>query len=422
MAQDLRANTEVKVRIGSFVDVGDGFTPETGITLGAADEAELLKHNGVATVNIAANTWAAIADCDGWYDLTLTAGNVDTEGNLTVVVQDDSVCLPVHVRFNVLSEAAWVSKYVAKDTGYMDVNAKAISDSTGAADNVEANIGNLDASVASRSSHNAAAVKTAIEAGGSKLDVLYADWLNGGRLDLLIDAIKVATDALDGRLTAVRAGYLDELSAANLPADIDTLKGYCDILDHATNGLANIKSLIDTVDTVVDAIKAVTDNLPDAGALNDLAAILTDTGTTLPATLATIAGYIDAEVAAILAAVDTEVAAIKAVTDLLPDAGALNDLATLEGRLTLLRAGYLDNLSAGAVALEATLLRTLGLVQENFYIDTTAFDASGNLLTARVRIYNLAANVGTGVGVVATYNVTATYVGSELATYEVKKA
>jgi len=133
---------------------------------------------------------------------------------------------------------------------------------------------------------------------------LQTDWVNGGRLDLLIDAIKVATDALDGRLTAARAGYLDELSAANLPADIDTLKGYCDILDDATNGLANIKSLIDTIDTIVDAIKLVTDNLPDGG--------------------------------------------------------ALNDLATLEGRLTALRAGYLDNLSAGAVALEATLTAIKG--------------------------------------------------------------
>ena len=133
---------------------------------------------------------------------------------------------------------------------------------------------------------------------------LQTDWVNGGRLDLLIDAIKTATDALDGRLTAVRAGYLDELAAANLPADIDTLKGYCDILDDAVNGLANIKSLIDTIDTVVDAIKLITDALPNAG--------------------------------------------------------ALNDLATLEGRLTLLRAGYLDNLSAGAVALEATLTAMKG--------------------------------------------------------------
>lgn len=45
------------------------------------------------------------------------------------------------------------------------------------------------------------------------------------------------------------------------------------------------------------------------------AAIETDTGTDIPATLATIAGYVDTEVAAVLAAVDTEVASIKAKTD-----------------------------------------------------------------------------------------------------------
>lgn len=105
--QVLKADTEVKVRIGPFVDVIDGFTPETGITLGGADEAELLKHNGVATVSIAGNTWAAIANCDGWYYLTLTAGNLDVEGLLTVIVQDDSVCLPVFAHFMIVNANTW---------------------------------------------------------------------------------------------------------------------------------------------------------------------------------------------------------------------------------------------------------------------------------------------------------------------------
>ena len=46
-------------------------------------------------------------------------------------------------------------------------------------------------------------------------------------------------------LTALRASYLDELGPTNLPADIDTL-----LVDVAT------------VDTVVDAIRAVTDVTP----------------------------------------------------------------------------------------------------------------------------------------------------------------
>ncbi|MGB2809119.1 MAG: hypothetical protein WBC22_15355, partial [Sedimentisphaerales bacterium] len=69
------------------------------------------------------------------------------------------------------------------------------------------------------------------------------------------------------------------------------------------------------LDLLIDAIKAVTDNLPDSGALNDLAAILTDTGTTLPTTLAAINALVD----------------------------------DLESRLTAARAGYLDELTAANI-------------------------------------------------------------------------
>lgn len=101
--QTLRKSTQVKVRIGPFVDVVDGFTPQVDITLGG-DEAELLKHSGAATVDISGNTWAAVTGCRGWYDLTLTVSNTDTEGLLTVVVQDDSDCLPVFAHFMVVSQ------------------------------------------------------------------------------------------------------------------------------------------------------------------------------------------------------------------------------------------------------------------------------------------------------------------------------
>ncbi len=111
--QELRKGTQVKVRIGPFVDKTDGLTPETGITLSAADEAELLKHDGAATVDISGRTWAAVAGCDGWYDLTLTISDTDTFGQLTVVVQDDSVCLPVFRDFMVVAQNHWDLKYTS---------------------------------------------------------------------------------------------------------------------------------------------------------------------------------------------------------------------------------------------------------------------------------------------------------------------
>ena len=107
---ELRADTQVIVRIGPCLDV-NGVTPVTDITLAAADEAELLKHNGVATVSLATATWAAIDGADGWYNLTLTSSHTDTEGMLTVVLQDDNTMLPIHTHFMVLASTAYDDKY-----------------------------------------------------------------------------------------------------------------------------------------------------------------------------------------------------------------------------------------------------------------------------------------------------------------------
>ena len=104
--QFLKANTQVIVTIGPFVDVDDGFTPQTDITLGG-NEAELIKHGSATVTDISSATWAAVTGCRGYYSLTLTAALVSDEGLLSVIVQDDSDCLPVKQDFMVLSEAAY---------------------------------------------------------------------------------------------------------------------------------------------------------------------------------------------------------------------------------------------------------------------------------------------------------------------------
>ena len=50
--------------------------------------------------------------------------------------------------------------------------------------------------------------------------------------------------------------------------------------------------------------------------------------------------------------------------------------------------------------------RTLGLIHHNFYIDQPIYDDFGNMISARVRIYDDAANVGTSAGVIETYMLT----------------
>ncbi len=98
------------VRIGAFCDKDDPSTMETAITLSGADQAELLKHTG-GVVDISGRTWAAITSCDGHYDLSLLASDVDTLGHLTIVVQDADVCLPVRKEYAVVDQNYWDSKY-----------------------------------------------------------------------------------------------------------------------------------------------------------------------------------------------------------------------------------------------------------------------------------------------------------------------
>lgn len=100
--QFLKQSTGVDVRVGPAMDPADGVTPVTGLTLGAADQAELLKHDGAATVDISGRTFAAVTGSDGWYDLTLTTTDTNTVGMVTVVVQDASATLPTFTDFMVL--------------------------------------------------------------------------------------------------------------------------------------------------------------------------------------------------------------------------------------------------------------------------------------------------------------------------------
>ena len=88
------------------MDATNGVTPETGLTIGSADQAEVLKANGAATVAMG-GTLAAVTGCDGWYDYTVQTGEVDTLGEVVFVLQDESIALPVWVRGMVVSAAAY---------------------------------------------------------------------------------------------------------------------------------------------------------------------------------------------------------------------------------------------------------------------------------------------------------------------------
>lgn len=244
----LRANTAVDVLIGPFLDSTDGNTEETGLTIAQANV--LLSKNGQALTQKNDDT-SASHDSAGYYNCELDATDTNTEGQLVLEVHVAGA-LAVRHEYNVLSEAAWDSLFVAKDDGYMDVNIKTI----GRADTQETEANNLESACANYSATRGLA-GTALPAaaadaagglpisddGGLDLDTLLSTLTNE---TYGLSAIETLVDELETRLTAARAGYIDNLSAGAvaLASDLATVAGYLD---------------------------------------TEVAAILEDTGTTIPA-------------------------------------------------------------------------------------------------------------------------------------------
>src|SRR3990172_3713325 len=237
----------------------------------------------------------------------------------------------------------------------------------------------------------------------------YLDNLSAGAvaLEATAQSIVTATDDLEGRLTAVRAAYLDNLSggavalqstATEILADTDDLQtklGTPTGISFSAD-LADIESKVDDLEGRLTDLRAgYLDNLSGgAVALESTAVSIqadtddlqtklgTPVGTSFSADLADIeskvddlegrltelrAGYLD-NLSAGATALESTAQSVLADTDDLqtkvgtPTGASVSaDLADieskvddLEGRLTALRAGYLDNLSAGAAALEST--------------------------------------------------------------------
>jgi len=66
---------------------------------------------------------------------------------------------------------------------------------------------------------------------------------------------------------------------------------------------------------------------------------------------------------------------------------------------------YVDE--ADLTSIYEIVIRTLGLVHHNIYIDQAMYDEHGNMISARVRIYSDAASVGGDTNVIETYMITA---------------
>lgn len=111
MALPIRQGATHKVVIGPAVAVANGYVPVTNLTLSGADEAEVILHDNGTVVDISGYTFAAITTADGYYHLTLQSGISNTVGHMTVVVNDDSLILPLRQDFVVIDTAIYDGLY-----------------------------------------------------------------------------------------------------------------------------------------------------------------------------------------------------------------------------------------------------------------------------------------------------------------------
>lgn len=304
--QFLKADSAITLKIGPFLDDSDGKTAETALTITQADVR--LSKNGA---NIAQKNESTSCTHDelGIYGCPIDATDTDTEGRLQLWVHE-SGALPVWHEYMVVNANVFDSLFAAATTDYLQVDAIQISGDATAANNCELMFDGTG------------------YAGGSER--LQVDVREFGDANLaLTTQMKADVDAeADEALT-----NYDPPTRTEATADKDAI---------ITEVNAN-ETKIDTIDTVVDAIKAKTDNLPTdpaddsdidtqlAAIKSDTAAILVDTGTTLDGKIDTI----DTNVDAILVdtgttldgkidTIDSVVDAIKAKTDDLPSGIAKN--------------------------------------------------------------------------------------------------
>ena len=283
----LRQSTSQVVRFGPCLDKTDGVTEETALTLAQAD-MRLSKDGGAFAQKSAAGN--ATHDSDGWYSTTLSTTDTATVGILKLSVHQPANMLPVWETFYVVEEAVYDRDYAASATGKVDVEkwlGTAVSANTAGIPNVDivriTNATNPANTLSSwlQTSVNGIAdsgtTTTMVDAALSQADgvwngamLLFKTGANNGYSALVTD-FDAASDtitfapAVPNAVTTENYTLIKGLGWADVRAVGGTVQ---------TAG--DLAALITTVDTVVDAIKAATDNLPPDPADQSLIIAATD--------------------------------------------------------------------------------------------------------------------------------------------------
>jgi len=307
----VRADTSTKVKIGPFVDVSDGFTPQTDIDISASNEAELIKHDSSVVVDISGSGWAAITSCRGYYSLSLTAGNTDTEGIIDIVVQDDSDCLPVEKSFQVVNAPVFDSLFKAATTDYLPVDLiqmGGVSQSgTDLKDLADTGYNPTDHKIQADviAFHGSTFTESSAGNIAANFETFYDNGDSATSASVISEIAQILTDTAE--IGAAGAG----LTNINLPNQT------MDITGNITGNLSgSVGSVSGAVGSVTGHTVQTGDSYSRIGATGSGLTSLAQASVCTETRLAELdSANLPADIAAVAAYIDTEIAAIKAVTD-----------------------------------------------------------------------------------------------------------
>lgn len=281
----LRQSTIQTIRFGPFLDITDGVTEETGLTITQA--LRRLSKDGGAFAQTG-ETGNSVHDSDGWYSDDLTAADTGTVGELILNVQIPATALPVWLRWWVIEETVYDRFYGAAAGGYLQATTAANTLDVAATGEAGVDFGNilgtLDAADIGANAITSAKIATdAIGAAQIAANAIGASELAAdaiGASQLATDAVtEIANGVWDtdatGRQTAGTFGQAIGDPGANTETMYDAV-----VTDAAgTNVATDVVAIkAETVLIVADTNELQTDDIPAAiAALNDpTAAVIAD--------------------------------------------------------------------------------------------------------------------------------------------------
>ena len=230
----LQQSTVSTIRFGPCLDITDGVTEETALTLAQAD-MRLSKNGGAfAQKNAAGN---ATHDSDGWYSTSLNAIDTDTVGELILNVHQPANMLPVWQRWYVVEEVIYDALFRTGANGWdgsgrVDVGSWL---GTAAAAPTVAGVPEVDITHLGGVAQSLTDLKDFADAG-------YDPATNKITGCVLTDTVTTNTDmrGTDSAALASVLGALADAAAAGDPTSADTLMQYVKQLINILEGTDGI--------------------------------------------------------------------------------------------------------------------------------------------------------------------------------------